>query len=192
MTKIQQLRQKGGSLYVKGQVSSSYKIYKKMLSHTHYNKRVTIKDKINDLQGMVNMAGYLELREEALQYAKKIFALDSISFHSILTLAKSYHFLRKYDEAIKYTLQAQELQDDNYSIYDILAEDYMRIDDLENSKIAGIKSLNLKAKNALQYEKNIINQNEYKVKPLNTNDNSKNIISFTLCIDLLYRILKTL
>jgi len=178
LTKIQILRQKGGALYLNGQVSESLKIYKKIIKHPHYKKRVLLKEKINDLQGMVNMSIYLGLYDEALVYAKNIFTLDPNNFHSILTLSKSYHFKQNYEEAIKYALQAQKIDNNNFTIYDILAEAYMHLKDFKNAKKAGITALALKEKNAEQYSIN--STNSYKIKPFDKNDKSKNIISFTL------------
>lgn len=178
MTQIQQLRQKGASLYLKGQVFESLAVYKKIITHPHYQKRLLLKDKINDLQGMIQMSNYVKLYDDALAYAENIFALAPNNFQSILTIATSFHFTQQYEEAIRYALKAQAMDESNFTIHDILAEAYMQIKDFTHARKAGIRSLALKEKYAEQYGTNSIPC--HTVKPFNKKDKQKNIISFCL------------
>jgi len=178
LSKIHILRQKANQLYLKGQVLEALKIYKKVIQHPHFKKKVLLKDKLNDLQGIVTMSRYLGLNDEALIYAKKIFTLDSSSINSILTLSRSYLFMQNYNESVKYALKAKQIDENNFSIYDILAQAYMHLEDFKNARQSGIKSLFLKEKKAEKYSINT--KNNCKAKPFNIKDKSKNIISFTL------------
>ncbi len=178
MTKLEKLRKDGASLYLKGNVRDALKIYKKLLNNPHYNKKVLKKDKLNDLQGIVNMLNYLGMHNDAILYAKKIYNLDPKDFKSIYTLSINYNFVKDYNNAIKYALEAIKIDNNNATIYSLLAEAYLCINDLENSKAAGIKSLDIKEKrveNSPSFlEENVI------VKPFNKEDKSKNVISFSL------------
>lgn len=178
MTKIEKMRQDGSLLYINGDVLNASRIYKKMINDFHYNKKVTLKDKLNDLQGIVNMLRYLSLHDEALDYAKKIFQISSTDYNSILTLSISYLFVNNYKQAVEYALEAISIDSDDFTALDILAEAYMNINDFQNAKRAGIQALQVKEKNAEKYPGSSLN--ECIVKPFNENDKSKNIISFSL------------
>ena len=177
MTKIEILRQKAGALYLKGQILESYKIYKKMLKHTHYSKRVKLKDKLNDLQGMSSMTNYLGMNKESLEYAKKIYNLNPNDYDSLITLSSKYLFMKQYFESIKYALEAKKLNN-TFIVYDILAEAYMNIKDFELARESGIISLHLKEILAKQYISDI--SNNCVIHSLDKNDKRKNIISFSL------------
>ncbi len=178
---IKKLRENGGELYLQGQVADAFKIYNKLINLKEYEKTVLLDDKINDLQGLSSMSGYLGLHDKTLNYAKQIFDLDSKNFNSVITLSISFLHVQNYQEAIKYALLAQKINNTDFTIYDILAEAYMNIEDFHNSKLSGIQSLHLKEKNAEKYSQNSnVISKKYEAKPLNTNDKSKNIISFTL------------
>ncbi|MBL0721237.1 MAG: hypothetical protein JJV88_01500, partial [Sulfurovum sp.] len=99
------------------------------------------------------------------------------TYLDLLQLAQDNLFSKKADLAVKYGEEAHKLRDDDYRLYDILAEAYMLIKDFENSIIAGAKALILKDKLTNKYKS--YPSPTSLIKPF-TENRDKNIISFSL------------
>jgi tetratricopeptide (TPR) repeat protein len=178
LTKIQKFRNEANALYLNGNVKKALNLYKKIINNSHYSKKVSLNDKINDLKGMVNMCRYLGIYDESLKYAKEVYELNKKDYHCIYLLSASYLFSKNYKESIKYALIAQSINDNKSNIYDILSEGYMHLEKFDDAKKAGIKSLKIKEEIASSFP-SYLNKN-CKIITFNEKDKSKNIISFSL------------
>ncbi len=56
-------------------------------------------------------------KDGASLYAKKIYNLDPKDFKSIYTLSINYNFVKDYNNAIKYALEAIKIDNNNATIY---------------------------------------------------------------------------
>jgi len=99
------------------------------------------------------------------------------TYLELLQLAQDNLFSKNANLAVKYGEEAKKLRDDDYRLYDILAESYMLIKDFDNAIISGEKALILKDKLSSKYPK--YPYPKYKIKPFIKN-RDRNIISFSL------------
>lgn len=177
MTQLEKIRGDANIFYLKGNVLKALDLYKKLISHKLYNKKVKLKEKTNDYSGIINMYRYINDNKNVLTYAKELFKINPKSFSTLTVLASAYLFNKDYENSIKYAKEAEIINSEDYGLNDIFAETYMLLENYEESKKAGIKSLQLKESKAMHYNTYALPKNE--IKDFDKNK-EKNIISFSL------------
>ena len=178
MKKLDELRHKGSNLYVSGRIQEALKVYLQLTANTHYPKKTSHKDKLNDLHGMVAMYNYLGDYNSALNTAKRIYSLNPDDYSALYTLSANYLFAKQPDKTIEIALQAETIKSDDLALYDVFAEAYMLLGELGKASAAGTRSIDLK--DQATQNKRVYEIPEPAISPFNTQNKSKNVIAFTL------------
>ena len=175
---ITKQRSKGEACYLAGQVNDALSIYLKMIKHPTYKQICKRDNKANDLKGIVTMFQYLNRNEEALTFSLKLNQLINDASTTYL-VAFAYYYLNDFTNAEIWALKNLALED-NVAAYDILSHAYAENNKLPLAKEAGEKALTIKAKEIELKAATPPKKLQHKITEFNTNDRSKNVISFTL------------
>ena len=100
-----------------------------------------------------------------------------MNYLNLLQLAQDNLFAKKPILSIKYGEMAREIRDDDYRLYDILAESYFLAQNYKSAIKAGERAVILKDRLTSKYKSYPLPKS--KIRPF-SKDRSKNIISFSL------------